>query len=205
MNLVWQDDVEWWEYVIKHAKRFGWAATWDVVIWLILAALGHEFLSLGPRLSVRPHVKEWDCRRLTNLLRSIHELPSLGFPFGICIEIETRWRKRCIHTWCGRGEGCLVALNWIPYTKRTVPRPRMADLSMAARTFRRGSWNRSTWGKGCRRPPLHQRLTEWRHVANGDSHHVWVKLYTPVGLNLFEKSCPWLWTTWRQMPDHKEL
>jgi hypothetical protein len=158
--------------VIKHAKRFGWAATWDVVIWLILDDLGPEFLSLDPRLSVRPHVEEWDSRRFTNLLRSIHELSSLGFPFGICIEIETRWWKTCIHTGCGRGEGCLVALNWIPCTQRTVPHPRTAHLAMAARTFQRGSWNRSMWGKGCRRPPLRQRLTEWRHVANGDGYHV---------------------------------
>jgi hypothetical protein len=92
--MTWSDK----KYVIKHAKRFGWAATWDVVIWLILATLGPKFLSLDPRLSVRPHVEEWDFRWLTNLLRSIHELPSLGFPFGICIEIETRWWKRCIHT-----------------------------------------------------------------------------------------------------------
>jgi hypothetical protein len=154
INLVWQDDVVWWEYVFKHAKRFGWAATWDVVVWLILATLGPEFLSLDPRLSVRPHVEEWDSRRLTNLLRSIHELPSLGFPFGICIEIETRWWKRCIHTGCGQGEGCLLTLNWIPCTQRMVPRPRMVDLVMAARTFQRGSWNRSMWGKGCRWSPL---------------------------------------------------
>jgi hypothetical protein len=58
----------------KHAKRFGWAATWDMVVWLILAALGPEFLSLDPRLSVRPHVEEWDSRRLTNLLR-----PSMSY------------------------------------------------------------------------------------------------------------------------------
>jgi hypothetical protein len=28
----------------------------------------------------------WDSRRLNNLLRLIHELPSSGFPFGIFIE-----------------------------------------------------------------------------------------------------------------------
>jgi hypothetical protein len=39
----------------------------------------------------------------------------------------------------------------------------------------------------------------------GDGRHVWVKLYTPTGLNLFEKPCPRLWTTWRQMLDHREL
>jgi hypothetical protein len=39
----------------------------------------------------------------------------------------------------------------------------------------------------------------------GDGRHVWVKLYTPAGLNLFEKPCPRLWTTWRQMLDHREL
>jgi hypothetical protein len=90
MNLVWQDDVVLWEYEIKHAKRFGWAATWDVVVWLFLATLGNGFLSLDPRLSVRPHVEEWDSRRLTNLLRLIHELPSSGFPFGI----RRKWWKR---------------------------------------------------------------------------------------------------------------
>jgi hypothetical protein len=39
----------------------------------------------------------------------------------------------------------------------------------------------------------------------GDGRHVWVKLCTPAGLNLFKKLCPWLWTTWRQMLDHREL
>jgi hypothetical protein len=39
----------------------------------------------------------------------------------------------------------------------------------------------------------------------GDGRHVWIKLYTPAGLNLFEKPCPRLWTTWRQMLDHREL
>jgi hypothetical protein len=39
----------------------------------------------------------------------------------------------------------------------------------------------------------------------GDGRHVWVKLCTPAGLNLFEKPCPRLWTTWRQMLDHRQL
>jgi hypothetical protein len=39
----------------------------------------------------------------------------------------------------------------------------------------------------------------------GDSHHVWVKLCTPIGLNLFKKPCPRLRMTWRRMPDHREL
>jgi hypothetical protein len=37
----------------------------------------------------------------------------------------------------------------------------------------------------------------------GDGHHMWVKLCTPAGLNLFEKPCPQLWTTLRQMLDHR--
>jgi hypothetical protein len=39
----------------------------------------------------------------------------------------------------------------------------------------------------------------------GDGHHVWVKFCTPARLNLFEKPCPRLWTTWRQMLDHRQL
>jgi hypothetical protein len=39
----------------------------------------------------------------------------------------------------------------------------------------------------------------------GDGRHVWVKLCTPAGLNLFEKPCPRLWMTWRQMLDHRQL
>jgi hypothetical protein len=39
----------------------------------------------------------------------------------------------------------------------------------------------------------------------GDGRHVWVKLCTPAGLNPFEKPCPRLWTTWRQMLDHRQL
>jgi hypothetical protein len=38
----------------------------------------------------------------------------------------------------------------------------------------------------------------------GDGRRVWVKLCTPPGLNLFEKPCPRLWTTWRQMLDHRQ-
>jgi hypothetical protein len=38
----------------------------------------------------------------------------------------------------------------------------------------------------------------------GDGHHVWVKLCTPAGLNLFEKPCPRLRTTWRQILDHRQ-
>jgi hypothetical protein len=38
----------------------------------------------------------------------------------------------------------------------------------------------------------------------GDDHHMWAKLYTPAGLNLFEKPCPWLWMTWRQILDHRQ-
>ena len=36
---------------------------------------------------------------------------------------------------------------------------------------------------------------EGRHVAYKDDRHVWTKLYTPAGINLFEKPCPRLWTT----------
>jgi hypothetical protein len=43
-------------------------------------------LSLDPRLNVRPHMEVWDSHRLANLLRLIHELPSSGFPFDICIK-----------------------------------------------------------------------------------------------------------------------
>jgi hypothetical protein len=39
----------------------------------------------------------------------------------------------------------------------------------------------------------------------GDGRHVWAKLCTPAGLNLFEKPCPRLWTTWRHMLDHRQL
>jgi len=31
--------------------------------------------------------------------------------------------------------------------------------------------------------------SEGHQVANGDGRHVWVKLCTPAGLNLFEKPC----------------
>ena len=34
---------------------------------------------------------------------------------------------------------------------------------------------------------------EGLHVANGDRHHMWAKLYTPAGLNIFKKPCPRLW------------
>jgi hypothetical protein len=60
---------------------------WDVVGCFVCAALGPEFLSLDPRLSVQPHVEVWDSRRLTNLLRSIHELHSLGVPFDIRMSV----------------------------------------------------------------------------------------------------------------------
>jgi hypothetical protein len=98
MNLVWQDDVEWWEYEIKHAKRFGWAAIWDVVVWLILAALGPEFLSLDPRLSVWPHVEEWDSHRLTNLFRPSMSYLVRAFHLAYASEMfGTSWKREEVH------------------------------------------------------------------------------------------------------------
>jgi hypothetical protein len=179
-----------------------------IVVWLILGALAPEFLSLDPRLSVRPHIEVWDSRRLTNLLRLIHELPSLGFPFGIRIKkcFGKVWkRRRRIVRECSRGWLRRTLWSTNLAMQQTVPHQRMVILRWRTKTFWRGSWHRSTWGKGCRRSPLCQHLTEWRHVANGDDHHMWVKLYTPVGLNLFKKPCPQLWTTWRRMLDHREL
>jgi hypothetical protein len=38
----------------------------------------------------------------------------------------------------------------------------------------------------------------------GDGRHVWVKLCTPAGLNLFENSCPWLRMTMRHILDHRQ-
>ena len=46
--------------------------------------------------------------------------------------------------------------------------------------------------------------SEGHQVPNGDGRHVWVKLCTPVGLNLFEKPCSRLWTTWKRMLDHRQ-
>jgi hypothetical protein len=141
---------------------------WDVVVWLILVALGPEFLSLDPRLSVRPHVEVWDSRRLTNLLR-----PSMSYlvrAFHLAYALKMFWKemeKRRGASYRNVAEVAWGGFLWQTNlaVQRTVPRPRTADLVMAARTFWRGSWNRSTWGKGCRRSPLRQLLTEWCHVA----------------------------------------
>jgi hypothetical protein len=159
------------------------------------------------KTSVQPHVEVWDSCRLTNLLRLIHELPSLGFPFGISIENILKWdggRGAYIQDVAGVKDawwhwtGSRAHNEWFRIRERPISR-------WLTKTFWCGSWNRSTWGKGCRRSPLRQRLTEWRYVANGDDRHVWVKLCTPAGLNLFKKPCPQLWTTWRQILDHRQL
>jgi hypothetical protein len=151
------------------------------------------------KTSVQPHVEVWDSCRLTNLLRLIHELPSSGFPFGISIENILKrdgGRGAYIQDVAGVKDawwhwtGSRAHNEWFRVWERPISR-------WLTKTFWCGSWNRSTWGKGCRRSPLRQRLTEWCYVANGDDRHVWVKLCTPAGLNLFEKPCPWLWTTWR--------
>jgi hypothetical protein len=71
---------------------------WDVVVWLILVALGPEFLSLDPRLSVWPHVEVWDSRRLTNLLR-----PSMSYLVQLSIWhthwkcFGKRWKREEVH------------------------------------------------------------------------------------------------------------
>jgi hypothetical protein len=67
-------------------------------------------------MSVQPHVEVWDSYQLTNLLRIIHELPSLGFPFGIHIENVLKrdgGKGAYIH---GHGRGCL---RWIPLTSQS--------------------------------------------------------------------------------------
>jgi hypothetical protein len=66
----------------------------------------------------------------------------------------------------------------------------------------RDSWSRRKQGKG-RGQPLSAGLPRKRaySLALRFDWYVWVKLYTPTRLNLFEKPCPWLWTTWK--PDSK--
>ena len=71
-------------------KRRGREATLGCGGMFRSATLGPEFLSLDPRLSVQPHVEVWDSHRPTNLLRSIHELPSLIVPFAIRMRMEKR-------------------------------------------------------------------------------------------------------------------
>src|SRR3954463_5828073 len=80
---------------------------------------------------------------------------------------------------------------------------RLWDLTCTADSYLlRDSWSRRKQGKG-HGQPLSAGLPRKRaySLALRIGWYVWVKLYTPAGLNLFEKPCPRLWTTWK--PDSK--
>ena len=72
-------------------------------------------------------------------------------------------------------------------------------------------WSRYTQDHGwicawieCSLPPFAGLLRKRLHVALRVGWHVWVKLCTPAGINLIEKPCPQLWTTWEQTLDHRQ-
>ena len=67
----------------------------------------------------------------------------------------------------------------------------------AEQSLARDSWSRRQQGKG-RGQPLSASFPRKRAnvLALRIGWHVWVKLCTPAGLNLFEKPCPRLRTTW---------
>ena len=86
MGMMYSGDGNEMVWDVLNMFRLGWS-TLGMFSKPILADLGPEFLSLDPR---------WACNhswaytgqpyRLTNLLRSLHELPSSGFPFDIRIK-----------------------------------------------------------------------------------------------------------------------
>ena len=84
-----------------------------------------------------------------------------------------------------------------------IIRDRLRDLThYGGISLVRDSWYRRKQGQG-RGQPLSTGLPRKRanYLALRIGWYVWVKLYTPAGLNLFEKPCPRLWTTW--WPDSK--
>src|SRR3954469_4199721 len=84
-----------------------------------------------------------------------------------------------------------------------IIRDRLRDLTRyGCISLVRDSWSQRKQGKG-RGQPLSAGLPRKRaySLALRIGWYVWVKLYTPAGLNLFEKPCPRLWMTWK--PDSK--
>jgi hypothetical protein len=83
--------------LVKLDNRPGWAAMWVVVIWLILAALGPEFLSLDPRWAYNRTWRygtpiDW----LTCLDLSMSYLVRAFYLAYTCV--CKMFAKRCIHT-----------------------------------------------------------------------------------------------------------
>jgi hypothetical protein len=153
-------------------------------------------------MSVQPHVEVWDSCRLTNLLRLIHELPSSGFPFGIHIEkILKRDGGKCtyIDDVVGVKDAGGIELDPLHTTNGSASKNGQSC---------NGGLKPFGVAHGIGRHKV--KVVGDHHSAKtpckgpGDGRHVWVKWCSPAGLNLFEKPCSRLRTTWRQILDHRQ-
>jgi hypothetical protein len=168
------------------------------------------------KMSVQPHVEVWDSCRLTNSLRAIHELPSSGVPFGIHIKnvLKNEMEEEVRHTgtWPRLAEADhLVNQPWLTtngsFRIREWP---SCDGGLKPFGVAHGIGLREVKVVGNHHSAkiLHEGPGDGRRMwvklcTPADGRRVWVKLCTPAGLNLFEKPCPQLRKTWRQMLDHR--
>jgi hypothetical protein len=153
-----------------------------------------------PRLSVRPHAEEWDSRRLTNLLR-----PSMSYLVrafhsayasklkqdggrGAYIQDVARVKDAWWH-WTGSP----AHNEWFRVQERPISGWRLEPFGVAHGIGRRevkvvGDHHSASVSRN-------DVMWLWRQLSRVG------KVVHPAGLNLFEKPCPRLWTTWRQMPE----
>jgi hypothetical protein len=186
--------------LVKPHNRPGWAATWVVVIWLILAALGPEFLSLDPRWAYNC---TWRYGTTVDWLSCLDlSMSYLVWAFHFAYAWKCKmFAKRCIHT------GTWPRLLEVDSSDKPI--------STHNKRFRVGE--RSSFDDRLRPFGVAHGIGQRKIKVVGDHHsaktpckgpgdgpHVWVKLCTLAGLNLFEKPYPRLWTTWRQILDHRQ-
>jgi hypothetical protein len=176
---------------------------WDVVVWLILVALGPEFLSLDPRWAYN---RTWRYGTPVDWLTCLDlSMSYLVRAFHLAYASKMFWNEMVeeVHTyrmWSGwRVLGC-IKLDPLHTTNGSASKNGQSrDGRLKPFSVAHGIGRRKVKVVGGHYP------TKILPEGPGDSRHVWVKLCTPAGLNLFKKPCPQLWTTWRQMLDHREL
>jgi hypothetical protein len=172
--------------LVKLVNRPGWAATRIVVIWLILATLGTEFLSLDTRWAYH---RTWRNGTPVDWLTCLDlSMSYLVWAFHLAYAwVCKMFAKRCIHT-------------------GTWPRLLEVDSSnepILTHNKRFRVRERPSFDGGLRPFGIAHGIGRREVKVVGD-HHMWVKLCTPAGLNLFEKPCPRLRMTWRQILDHRQ-
>ena len=129
--------------------------------------------------------------RPTNSLRPLHGLPTSGFPFDICTWIWFFEEEEEVHhtgTWLGLPEADPLVKQPLHTTNGSTSEKRPSyDGGLRPFGVAHGIGRREVKVVGDHHSGSAPR--EGHQVPNGDGRHVWVKLCTPAGLNLFEKPC----------------